>query len=142
MKGKLVEYPILEYLDFEKEFILITDASGEGLGVVLSQLNDKGKEVVIAYASRSLREAEKNYPITELEGLAVIWGIEHFHKYLIGKKFKIITDHSALKYIKSSKPPRKGRRSRWMMELQQYDFEVKHRSGKSNSNADALSRLQ
>ena len=53
-----------------------------------------------------------------------------------------MTDHSALKYIKSSrKEPKKGRRARWMMEMQQYDFEIKHRSGKENGNADALSRL-
>ena len=65
LKTKLIEQPILAYPDFNKEFMLITDASGEGLGAVLSQLNDNGKETVIAYASRSLTPAEKNYPITE-----------------------------------------------------------------------------
>jgi len=53
----------------------------------------------------------------------------------------IITDHSALKTLKTAKIPTKGRRARWIMELQQYDFEIKHRSGKENSNADGLSRL-
>jgi len=141
LKQKLIEHPILEYPDFEKEFILMTDASGEGLGAVLAQLNNENNEIVIAYASRSLRDAEKNYPITEQECLAIVWGIEHFHKYLVGRKFTIITDHSALKTIKTAHIPKKGRRARWMMELQQYDFEIKHRSGKENSNADALSRL-
>src|SRR5438445_110649 len=61
LKEKLIQYPILSYPDYEKEFILITDASGRGLGAVLSQLNGDGKEIVIAYASRSLVQAEKNY---------------------------------------------------------------------------------
>ena len=98
------------------------------------------KEVVIAYASRSLIGAEVNYPITDLECLAVIWAIKHFHKYLIRNKFTIITDHSALKTLSTTRIL-KGRRARWIMELQQYTFEIKHRSGKINTNADALSRL-
>jgi hypothetical protein len=89
-----------------------------------------------------LKPAEKNYPITEQECLAIVWAVEHFHKYLVGKKFTIITDHSALKTLKTSKIPKKGRRARWIMELQQYDFEIKHRPGKNNGNADALSRLK
>src|SRR6266511_941893 len=116
LKEKLIQYPILSYPDYEKEFILITDASGRGLGAVLSQLNDEGKEIVIAYASRSLVQAEKNYPITDQECLAIMWAIEHFHKYLIGKKFMIITDHSALKTLKTAKIPTKGRRTKWIIE--------------------------
>ena len=142
LKEKLINYPILQHPNFEKEFILITDASGEGLGAILEQLDEKGREIVISYASRNLIEAETRYPITELECLAIVWAIKYFHKYLIGKKFKIITDHAALKgFISTSKVP-KGRRGKWMMELQQYDFEIIHRSGKENKNADALSRLK
>ena len=141
LKTKLISKPILEYPDFEKEFILITDASGEGLGAILAQKNKDDKEIVIAYASRSLKPAEKNYPITELECLAIVWGVEHFHKYLIQKRFTILTDHSALKTIKTAKIPKKGKRARWMMELQQYDFDIKHRAGKENQNADTLSRM-
>ena len=96
---------------------------------------------MIAYASRSLVGAESNYPITELECLAVFWGIQYFHKFLIRRKFTVITDHAALKSLTNGKIP-KGRRARWMMELQQYDFEIVHRSGKENKNADALSRLR
>ena len=72
--------------------------------------------------------------------MAVIWAVQHFHKYLMGRKFTIITDHSALKTLKTAHIP-KGRRARWMMELQQYDFSIKHRAGKKNANVDALSRL-
>src|SRR5205823_610550 len=129
LKEKLIQYPILSYPDYEKEFILITDASGRGLGAVLSQLNDKGKEIVIAYASRSLVQAEKNYPITDQECLAIMWAIEHFHKYLIGKKFMIITDHNELKTLKTAKIQTKERRERWIMELKQYDIEIKQKRG-------------
>src|SRR6266496_6110910 len=125
LKKKLTTAPILGYPDYNKPFILFTDASGKGLGAVLSQ-KQGDKEIVIAYASRSLNKAEQNYPITEQEALAVIWAIEHFHKYLIRQKFIVITDHSALTM---------------MMKTQQYDFDIKHRTGRSNKNADELSRL-
>ncbi|GET58735.1 retroviral-like aspartic protease 1 [Rhizophagus irregularis DAOM 181602=DAOM 197198] len=141
LKEKLINYPILQHPNFEKEFILITDASGEGLGAKLEQLDENNREIVISYASRSLVNAEKRYLITELECLAVFWGIKYFHKYLFGRKFKVITDHAALKgFISTSKVP-KGRRGRWMMELQQYDFEIIHKPKKENKNADAMSRL-
>jgi hypothetical protein len=129
----------LGYPDYSKPFILFTDASGKGLGAVLSQ-NQDGEEVVIAYASRSLNKAEQNYPITEQEALAVVWAIDHFDKYLLLQKFTVVTDHSALTTLMKTHKP-KGRRGRWIMKLQQFDFEIKHRTGRSNKNADALSRL-
>ncbi|GBC41197.2 enzymatic polyprotein, putative [Rhizophagus irregularis DAOM 181602=DAOM 197198] len=112
LKIRLMEKPVLDYPNFEKEFILITDASGERLGAVLSQKNEENKEFVIAYASRSLVGAEKNYAITELECLAIFWGIKYFHKFLAGRKFTVITDHSALKGLMNAKVPT-GRRARW-----------------------------
>src|ERR1043165_5449033 len=141
LKEKLMNHPVLEYPNYEKEFILITDASGNGLGAVLTQLDENKRERVIAYASKSLLPAEKNYTITELECLAIVWGIKHFHKYLVGKKFTIWIDHSALKYLKTAKIP-EGKRMRWLLRLQQYNFEIKHRAGRENKNADALSRLE
>jgi hypothetical protein len=141
LKQCLTEDPILSHPNFDKEFILITDASADGLGAILAQKNDKDKEVVIAYASRSTNKSERNYPITDLECLAIVYGVEYFHKFLINKRFKIITDHAALKSLLNAKIPI-GRRARWIMKLQQYDFFVEHRSGKKNGNADALSRLK
>jgi Reverse transcriptase (RNA-dependent DNA polymerase)/RNase H-like domain found in reverse transcriptase len=140
LKKRLTEYPLLQQPKMDKEFVLITDASGVGLGAILSQLNDEGKEIVIAYASRTMNEAEQKYPITDMECLAIVWAIKYFHKFLIGGKFKVITDHAALKGLMDAKIP-KGRRARWVMELQQYSFDVIHRAGKENKNADALSRL-
>ena len=137
----LTKSPILAHPDFDKEFILITDASADGLGAILSQKNKDDKEVVIAYASKSTNKTERNYAPTDLECLAVVYGVEYFHKFLINQKFKIVTDHIALKSLLNDKEPR-GRRARWIMKLQQYDFEVKHKSGSANKNADALSRLK
>ncbi|CAB4434110.1 unnamed protein product [Rhizophagus irregularis] len=141
LRTKLVEKPILVYPDFDKEFMLITDGSKIGLGAVLAQMNGDNKEIVIAYASRSTVGAEKNYPPTELECLAVFWGIKHFQKYLVGRKFIVITDHAALKGLTDGKE-QTGRRARWVIKLQQFDFKIVHRSGKKIKNADALSRLQ
>jgi hypothetical protein len=81
---------------------LYTDASGQALGAVLQQEGNDKKENVIAYASKSLTKAEQNYSTTELESYAVIWAVEKFRHYLFGGKgFTIITDHYALKWLKS-----------------------------------------
>ena len=130
--------PILEYPDFSKPFVLYTDASGTGLGAVLSQYDENKRERVIAYASKSLNKAEANYPITDQECLAVIWAVKHFEQYL-SEPFTVVTDHSALKYLQKCKIPT-GRRARWIMYLQQFHFDIVHRPGKENKNADALSR--
>jgi hypothetical protein len=105
LKEQLTKAPILQYPDFYKPFILLTDASATGLGAVLSQMNDDGTERVIAYASKSLTGAEVNYCPTDLECLAVVWEIRHFNKYLQLQPFKVVTDHSALKYLKNAKLP-------------------------------------
>ncbi len=122
-----------------KPFVLYTDASGTGLGAVLSQKDDENRERVIAYASRSLNKTEQNYGITDKECLAVIWAIKHFEQYLGLLPFQVVTDHSALKYLQTAKMPT-GRRARWIMYLQQFDFEITYRPGKENKNADALFR--
>jgi len=140
LKDRLQTSPILRYPDFEKPFIVYTDASGTGLGAVLSQVDDEEKEYVIAYASRSLNKAEQKYAVTDQECLAVVWAIDHFKHYLGLQPFTIITDHSALKWLQTAQMPT-GRRARWILTLQQYDFKIKHRSGKTNTNADALSRI-
>src|SRR3954453_2227418 len=140
LKQRLMEAPILQYPDFTKPFVLYPDASGTGLGAVLSQIDEEKRERVIAYASRSLNKAECNYGITDQECLAIVWAVKHFEQYLGLLPFKVITDHSALKFLQTAKMPT-GKRARWIMYLQQFQFEIVHRPGKENKNADALSRI-
>src|SRR6266508_3957850 len=140
LKRILTEAPVLLFPNFDKPFNLCTDASLKGLEAVLEQEDENENLRPVAYASRSLTPAEKNYHTTDLECLAIIWSVRHFHKYLINKSFKIFTDHSALKSLQKITELIR-RRARWIIELQQYNFVIEHRSGKKNQNADALSRL-
>ncbi|CAG2219653.1 unnamed protein product [Mytilus edulis] len=94
----LMSAPILGYPDMTKQFILDTDASGFGIGAVLSQIHE-GKEVVVAYYSKSLSKAQRQYCVTRRELLAVILSIKHFHHYLYGTHFKVRTDHGALTWL-------------------------------------------
>ena len=100
---------IVAYFNFKEPFILYTNASGEGIGAVLHQRDDQGKERIIACASRTLNQHEKNYPITEKECLAIVWGIEKFRQYLGIKPFSIIMDHVALEMVKTADLLRKRR---------------------------------
>ena len=93
LKQKLTTAPVLSYPNYDQQFILSTDASAVGLGAVLSQLGEDGKEHPVAYASRTLNAAEKNYSTTKRECLALIWAVQYFHPYLYNQKeFLIITD--------------------------------------------------
>jgi hypothetical protein len=115
LKAKLMQ-PMLQYPDFSKEFILTTDASNQGLGAVLSQ-GEIGKDLPIAYASRNLNNAEKNYSTSEKELLAIVWVIKHFRPYLYGRKFKIACDHKPLTWIMNVKDPG-SRLLRWRIKLE------------------------
>ena len=98
LKHRLTPSPVLAFPDFQKEFILDTDASLTGIGAVLSQIED-GKERVVAYASRTLSKAERRYDVTRRELLAVVSFIHHFRYYLLGKRFTLRTDHEPLKWL-------------------------------------------
>ena len=138
LKDKLTSAPILVYLDFEVPFVLEMDASHCGLGAVLAQRQADGSTRPIAYASRTLQGAEANYPSSELEALGVVWATRHFHHYLYGHKCYVMTDNVALKSLLATPHP-SGKLARWGMALQELDLIIQHRSGKENSNADALS---
>lgn len=139
IKTLLTSAPILARPDFSRTFLLQTDASAEGLGAVLTQDTDN-LERVIAYASRALQGAERNYSVTEKECLAVLWAIKKFRQYLEGYHFKVITDHASLKWLHNLKNPT-GRLARWALELQGYDFEVIYRRGSAHAVPDFFSRL-
>src|SRR6266498_3530608 len=101
IKAKLAVALVVAYPNFDKLFILYTDASGGGVRAILHQKGDDERERIIACASRTYNEHEKKYPITEQECLAVVWGVEKFKQYLSIKLFKIVTDHIALKTIRT-----------------------------------------
>ena len=137
LKTRLVEAPVLSFPDFAKFFILETDASIKGLGDVLSQLQDDGLAHPVAYASRSLTKGEKGYAITELETLAVVWSITHFHAYLYGHDVTAYTDHSAVKAVLST-PSANGKHTRWWSKVfgtGVRSASIVYRSGKENANA-------
>ena len=138
---KLTNPPVLAYADYTLPFTVHTDASLDGLGAVLYQFQD-GKERVIAYASRSLKPSEKNYPAHKLEFLALKWAVsEKFHDYLYGGTFEVITDNNPLTYVlTTAKLDATGQR--WVASLSDYNFVVKYRSGNKNADADGLSRRQ
>eukprot|EP00794_Sanderia_malayensis_P010600 gene10600-biopygen7736 len=138
LKHRLCSSPILAYPDFTQPFHLYTDASQFALGYILGQKID-GREFVVAYGGRELNQAEKNYSTTEREALAVVDGIRRYQPYLSMSKFYVHTDHSSLSWLMRVKDPT-GRLARWSLQLQQYDFEIIHRAGTANANADALSR--
>ena len=96
--------------------------------------------VLISCSSRLLSSAESNYSIVKKEALAVVWGVTHYRPYLFGRNFLVITDHKSLQYLYNFKDPN-GRLVQWILALQEYDFDVKYRSGNLNTFADALSRL-
>ena len=105
----------------------------------MSQLDESGREHPIYYASRSLNEAEKNYSTFEREGLAIVFSLKKFRHYLLCQKFKLFTDHEALKYVISNRDPQ-GRIARWISIFSEHNFEVVFRPGPRNVNADYLSR--
>ena len=83
LKSKLTRQPVLRYSDFSKEFVLITDVSNQGVGAMLSQ-GPIGRDLPVAYASRSLNRAETHYTTSEKELLTVVWATKYFRPYLYG----------------------------------------------------------
>lgn len=121
--------------DMTADFSLEADASNVGLGAVLRQ-----NEMPVAYISRSLCKAEKNYSITEKEVLASLWAMEKLKFYLHGKKFKLISDHKPIEVIRKKAEFGSPRLVRWLERLEKFDFECVYRKGSEVVVADALSR--
>ena len=138
LKELLVSAPILTFPQGDGVFVLDTDASLEGVGAVLSQIQD-GEERVISFASRKLSRTQRNYCTTYRELLAVVMFVKQFHHYMWGRPFVVRTDHSSLLWLKRFKRP-EGLLARWLSILDTYDFTLEHRKGSHHSNADTMSR--
>ena len=142
LKALCCHAPILAYPDYKLPFILHTDSSLEGLGTVLYQIQN-GVKRVIAYAYRSLSKSEMNYPVHKLEFLALKWAVtDKFHDYLYGgNTFEVYTDNNPLIYVLST-TKLDACSHRWVARLANYNFNIHYRSGITNVDADALSRIQ
>jgi hypothetical protein len=134
LKRRLVSAPILTLPSDKEGFIVYSDASLKGLGCVLMQ---QGK--VIAYASRQLKNHERNYPTHDLELAAVVFALKIWRHYLYGSQCDIYTDHKSLKYIFTQKDLNMRQR-RWIEQIKDYDCRILYHPGKANVVADALSR--
>ncbi|GFY25926.1 retrovirus-related Pol polyprotein from transposon 297 [Trichonephila clavipes] len=134
IKRTITEAPILQLPNFSEQFKLFADASGVGIGAVLQQ-NQKP----IAFASRTLNKAERNYTVTERECLAVIWALNKFKTYFGPLPVKVITDHAALTKLTNGKNL-SSRMIRWALKLSEFNIEWEHRPGIQNVVADLLSR--
>jgi transposase InsO family protein len=136
LKQALTGNQVMSYFDPHQTTQVIVDASPVGLGALLVQ-NDK----VICYASRVLSDVETRYSQTEKEMLAVVWAVEHFHLYLYGAPFTILTDHQPLLGIFRSHKPTSARIDRWKLRLMPYNYHLVYQPGKDEKNpADFLSR--
>ena len=139
LKTLLTTSPITAFPDFSQSFRLYMDASTAGLGAILAQVCE-GRERIICCASRSLNQAEEAYPATKLECLAIVWAVAKFRPYLMAMPFEVYTDHYALQWLKTMRTG-SALLHRWSAALEEYDFTVKHRPGKAQTNVDGLSRL-
>jgi len=135
LKKRLVCAPVLRFPDFSRTFVLHCDASGVGVGVVLAQRDDDGREYAVAYASRTLKAAERKYSTTEKECLAVVYGVGRFRMYLLGSRFEIITDHRSLRWLMSIGDDANARLQCWALKLSPYDFDIQYCPGINHGNA-------
>ena len=134
LKRRLISAPVLTIPSGSEGFVIHNDALGTRLGCVLMQ---HGK--VIAYASRQLKEYERNYPTHDLELATVVFALKIWRHYLYGEKVEIYTDHKSLKYFFTQKELNMRQR-RWLELLKDYDHTIQYHPGKANVVADALSR--
>ena len=146
LKAACLQAPILSFPDFNKPFLLETDASGRGLGAVLSQKQADGRYHLIAYASHVMNETEQRYHSNKQEFLALKWAVtEQFHEYLSPyrknrNEFVVCTDNNPLTYIFSS-VNLDAAGQRWVAHLASYNFSLEYQKGKDNTVADFLSQM-
>ena len=146
LKAACLQAPILAFPDFNKPFLLETDASGRGLGAVLSQKQADGRYHPIAYASRVMNETEQRYHSNKQEFLALKWAVtEQFHEYLSPyrknrNKFVVRMDYNPLTYIFSS-ANLDAAGQQWVARLASYNFSLEYQKGKDNTVANFLSQM-
>lgn len=139
LKKSIIKAPVLAHFEDTYPVFVTTDASLEGLSGILEQENPNGEKHPIAFTSRKLKGGEKNFSTTELEMSAVVFALNYFKEYLIGRKVTVYSDHSSLQYYKTMKNP-SSRITKFIFKLLEFDLEIKHKPGAGNLAADCLSR--
>ena len=144
-KEKLTSSKVLTHYNPVLPIRMAADASAYGIGAVIAHILPDGSERPVAFASRTLTKNEKNYAQVEKEALSLIFGVKHFHSYLYGRKFTLVTDHKPLTAILG---PKRGipslaaaRLQRWAWTLSAYHYDIEFRPTGKHANADGLSRL-
>lgn len=140
IKTALCRVENLGFYKVEDHTAVIADASPVGLGAILVQFDADGYHRVISFASKSLTETERRYCQTEKEALALVWSVERFQYYLLGKTFDLVTDCKVLELLFSKRSKPCARIERWVLRLQMFEYRVVYVAGKDNV-ADTLSRL-
>lgn len=135
---------VLLHFDPKRQIVISCDASPVGVAAVLSQVDDNGDEKPVAYASRTLTPAERNYAQLDREGLSIVFAMKKWHKFVLGQQIRIVTDHKPLLGLFGEGKPipehASARVQRWAIILSAYSYTLEYRPGREN-NADALSRL-
>ena len=141
LKEASITAPVLGYPDFNREFVLETDASLQDFGALLSQQDESGKLCAIAYASWSLHLSKRsmhNYSSAKIELLVLKWAImEKFCDHFLGWKFHVYTDNNPLAYVRESRLSTS--QIWWLGELALFDFTIHYQTGRSNHAANTLS---
>ena len=140
LKDAILAPPVLALPKNDLPYSVDTDASDYQIGAAPFQTHPDSQRKPIAFFSRTLASAERNYSVSEKEFLAVIWAVQTLRPYLYGEHFIVHTDHALLRWLMNVADP-SGTLIRWRLRLLEFDFEIKYKKGKANSKADALSRL-
>jgi hypothetical protein len=139
LRDAIVQYPVLRAADPNKDYVLETDASDDALSATILQHDENNDLHPVAFASKTLNSAQRNYTVTDREALAIVWGLEHFNSYCEGHRYTAITDHAALRYLYTSKN-KTPRLHRLLLRMQPYEVKLHYRKGEENHAADLLSR--
>ncbi|CAM5168409.1 unnamed protein product [Eretmochelys imbricata] len=134
LKATLMSDPVLRAPDFDKPFLVTTDASERGVGAVLMR-----EFHPVVFLSKKLSERESHWSISEKECYTTVYTLEKLRPYVWGQRFHLQTDHAALQWLHTAKGNNK-KLIRWSLALQDFDFDIQYISEASNKVADALSR--
>ena len=142
-KQLLTSAKVLVHYDPRLDLVVAGDASAYGIGAVLSRKMPNREERPVAFASRTLSSAERNYSQVEKEVLACVFAIKKFHSYIFGRSFTLVTDHKPLLTLfgenKPISPQASARVQRWALTLAMYNYWIAFKPTTAHSNADGLS---